>query len=176
MHTVEAIRPNLLCVQKKRSSQPLLLAFGERLRELRGLRSREEISRRLGALAAPLGGSTLAQYEKGQVWAPDAVVLWALSEIYRVPLTDLTRLLAANRQQPISVNWRDLHCHLPGVQIEPQSNGGSDVASPDQARLQQLAQELEDRDARLREVQAITRQLFRVAIGGKGRTTRKRTS
>jgi len=49
---------------------------------------------------ATLGGSTLAQYEKGTVWAPDPGVLWGLARIYRVPLEDLVKLLAANRANP----------------------------------------------------------------------------
>lgn len=77
----------------------LLPVLGKHLKDLRkGLRaSREQISIRLEALNAPLGGSTLAQYEKGTVWAPDPAVLWGLSVIYKVPLEDFVRLLLDDR-------------------------------------------------------------------------------
>jgi transcriptional regulator with XRE-family HTH domain len=85
---------------KKRSRMPTLAAFGARLRALRGRHSREAISIRLGELGVPLGGSTLAQYEKGLVWAPDAGVLWGLARIYGQDLAELIALLRANRNDP----------------------------------------------------------------------------
>jgi transcriptional regulator with XRE-family HTH domain len=70
------------------------------LTELRAGRSREQISLKLTEKGTPLGATTLLQYEKGAVWAPDAGVLWGLGQIYGVPLDDLVALLLANRQHP----------------------------------------------------------------------------
>jgi transcriptional regulator with XRE-family HTH domain len=101
LHNAQTIAANLLWVTKKRSRQPALRAFGKRLAGWRGSeRTREEISLPLTALGAPLGGSTLAQYEKGTVWAPDPCVLWALATIYRRPLEELIAMLLANRADP----------------------------------------------------------------------------
>jgi transcriptional regulator with XRE-family HTH domain len=92
------IPANLLPVQKKRSRNPELRAFGEWLQDLRGEMSRERVSQRLADKGATLGGSTLAQYEKGTVWAPDVGVLLALSEIYGVKFELLARAVDENRK------------------------------------------------------------------------------
>jgi hypothetical protein len=94
MHEIPA---NLLRVAKKRSRNPTLRAFGAWLEQLRGKQSRERISMRLSDRGASLGGSTLAQYEKGTVWAPDVVVLSGLAEIYGVSFEHLVRAVAMNR-------------------------------------------------------------------------------
>lgn len=93
---------------KKRSRNPTLRAFGERLTELRGTASREQISIKLEKLGVPLGGSTLAQYEKGAVWAPDPGVLMGLAKIYNEELQDLLTLLVASRADP-SATLSGLH-------------------------------------------------------------------
>lgn len=93
-------RRNLLAVMKKRSTKPPLKVFGRLLREARREATREQISKRLEKLGVPLGGSTLAQYEQGSVWAPDPGVLWGLSKIYRVALDDLILVLRENRARP----------------------------------------------------------------------------
>jgi len=87
-------------VSKKRSRLAELKAFGAKLKALRGGRSREQISLRLQTLGVTLDESTLVQYEKGTVWAPDAGVLWGLAVIYNQSLTDLIGLLLLNRQNP----------------------------------------------------------------------------
>lgn len=97
MHNAQVRAATLWGLVKKRSQQPTLKPFGEYLEGLRGKVSRERISLKLAALGVPLGGSTLAQYEKGAVWAPDACVLWGLSTIYRVPIEDLVNRLRENR-------------------------------------------------------------------------------
>jgi transcriptional regulator with XRE-family HTH domain len=84
---------------KKRSQKPALRAFGAWLQELRGEASRERISQKLAAKGVPLGGSTLAQYEKGAVWAPDAGVLWGLAQIYETDLDHDGGALAENRKR-----------------------------------------------------------------------------
>lgn len=103
MHNAQALATTLWEAVKKRSQQPTLESFGDYLEGLRGTVSREIISRRLAALGVPLGGSTLAQYEKGAVWAPDAGVLWGLGRIYRVPLEDLVNRLRANRVEALDL-------------------------------------------------------------------------
>lgn len=99
---------NLRVVSRKRatarSRMPQLQAFGAQLRAWRGERSREQISRKLAHLGVPLGGSTLAQYESGTVWAPDAGVLWGLAEIYGVELHAVISLLRANRANQVLCN------------------------------------------------------------------------
>jgi hypothetical protein len=87
--------------KKARSKNPLLLEFGRRLEELRGTRTREQVSVRLRELGVPLGGSTLAQYEGGSVWAPDPGVLWGLAQIYRVEHEDIVTLLRENRRRAL---------------------------------------------------------------------------
>lgn len=91
---------NLLTVQKKRSRNPELRALGQWLEELRGDLSRERISQLLAAKGVPFGGSTLAQYEKGTVWAPDVGVLLGLSRIYGVAFETLARAVTENRKHP----------------------------------------------------------------------------
>ena len=133
---------------KKRSDQPLLEAFGNRLFQLRSGRSREVISRRLKSLGVPLGGSTLGQYEKGGVWAPDAGVLWGLAKIYGVDLEELILLLRANRLSPSTVDPIELDLRVgldsaynalrerpapeghPSSEVLQQDRSDKDLASP----------------------------------------------
>jgi transcriptional regulator with XRE-family HTH domain len=109
--------------QKRRSKNPILRAFGERLTDLRGERSREQVSKRLRSLGVPLGGSTLAQYEKGTVWSPDPGVLWGLSEIYKVPMMELVNLLRVTRAHPTITDPNDLPRHELLGESAPQSGG-----------------------------------------------------
>jgi transcriptional regulator with XRE-family HTH domain len=95
MHEIPA---NLLTVVKKRSRNPELSAFGGWLETLRGGMSRERVSQRLSDKGVSLGGSTLAQYEKGTVWAPDVGVLQVLAHIYDVPFEQLARGVVENRK------------------------------------------------------------------------------
>jgi hypothetical protein len=91
---------NLFSVRKKRSRNPELRAFGEWLQTLRGQMSRERVSQRLADKGIKLGQSTLGQYEKGTVWAPDVGVLLGLSRIYSVSFETLARAVHANRDEP----------------------------------------------------------------------------
>lgn len=73
-------------------------SFGRQLTSLRGTRNRGGICR--GVMA--IGGirfdrSTLLQYERGTVGAPDPVAVYALAEIYGVAVADLIRCLVADR-------------------------------------------------------------------------------
>lgn len=112
-------------VAKRRSHNPELTAFGDWLRTLRGANSREAISLRLKALGVPLGASTLVQYEKGTVWAPDPGVLWGLCTIYRQPIDLALALLRANRAQPDVASASDLLRHA-GEYKSPSDLGGAD--------------------------------------------------
>ncbi len=130
----------------KRSNQPELTAFGEFLAGFRSARagrrrvSREQISRQLKNLGVPLGGSTLAQYEKGWVWAPDPGVLWGLSRIYETPVDEIIQALKANRSDPsLTVQkLRDLLRHAADQEQILHHTGGSDVPASAQSRLQKL--------------------------------------
>ena len=131
-------------MQKKRSRNPELVAFGSWLLELRGEMSRERVSQRLADKGVSLGGSTLAQYEKGTVWAPDVGVLLALSQIYEVSFELLARAVNENRKNArlekavlldLIRHDRDQSSDLPG--------GGSDgPAAAASARVQQRYDEL----------------------------------
>ena len=96
-HNAQAPPATLFWLPKKRSRNPVLMAFGAELLRLRGENSREWVSIQLERLGVPLGGSTLAQYEKGTVWAPDPGVLWGLSEIYGVRLSEIGRASCRER-------------------------------------------------------------------------------
>lgn len=152
---------------KKRSTKPPLVGFGERLEDLRNGVSREIISRKLEKLGAPIGGSTLAQYEKGAVWAPDAAVLWGLAYIYGVNFLDLVALLRENRRSPSSTykELRDLVRQTGDQASGPQ--GRSDAAA--QTRIQQLERELEAKDRFIAQTQEAALRLFSLyAAAAKG--------
>lgn len=55
-----------------------------------------------------LDRSTLLQYERGTVGAPDPIAVWALAETYGATVGDLIRLLITDRAQrpvsPVAVN------------------------------------------------------------------------
>lgn len=77
---------------------------------------------------------------------------------------------------PAYDRWRrDLLRQSPALPSAPQREG-SDVPASARARIQQLERENEAFKTRFREVQTITRQLFRIAVGRKTAPARKRTS
>jgi transcriptional regulator with XRE-family HTH domain len=79
--------------------------FGARLKALREAvkignkkRSQEHVANRLAVkYGLQLDRSTLSEYEKGTVMAPDAGVLWGLAQIYDVPVGELAQFLVAER-------------------------------------------------------------------------------
>lgn len=79
--------------------------FGARLKALRKAvkignkaRSQEYVTNRLAArYGLPLDRSTLSEYEKGTVMAPDAGTLWGLAQIYDVSVATLAECLVAER-------------------------------------------------------------------------------
>jgi transcriptional regulator with XRE-family HTH domain len=144
MHNAQPEAANLLWVTKKRSTNPQLKAFGRRLEELRNKVSREAISLRLEKLGVPLGGSTLAQYEKGNVWAPDPGVLWGLAQIYHVQLQELILLLRENRRHPEA----DV-IHVSDIQHREETGLAN-----------QLTSERERSQATLRVVEKVAHELF----------------
>jgi transcriptional regulator with XRE-family HTH domain len=165
LHNAKKERIRSATLAKKRSRNPELRAFGQRLTELRGAkRSRQQICNRLSDLKVPLDASSLFQYEAGTVWAPDAGVLWGLSEIYEVPLAELVALLRANRARPDAgrSEWRDLIRHETKVQRTlPPNPGESDV--PDQARIRELEDRLEEYE---RVMHAVIEQLVETTAAG----------
>jgi transcriptional regulator with XRE-family HTH domain len=138
-------------MQKKRSRNPTLRAFGSRLRELRGGLSREQVSRKLAHLGVPLGNSTLSQYEKGTVWAPDPGVLWGLAETYRVHVEDLIAVLRRNRLNVGVDDWRELFRDADAPSTAPSHKGGPDAAA--RARIRELEDSVREREAFIHQVQ-----------------------
>ncbi len=76
-------------------------AWGRQLTTLRQKRSLSTVLRKLRQLGIDnISRSTLYQYEKGQVTAPDPVVLWGLAQIYGIDVGQLIEALARNRRHP----------------------------------------------------------------------------
>lgn len=94
-------------VARKRA-KPELKAFGARLAERRGKRSRQEVSLALKTKGVSLDESTLHGYENGRVWSVDVTVMLGLSAVLGVPFNELTALLVANRANPDATDWVDL--------------------------------------------------------------------
>ena len=163
-------------MQKQRSRNPELKAFGAYLERLRGKRSRASISIQLEKLGVKLGGSTLAQYERGTVWAPDAGVLWGLSVIYRHPLHVFVSALLTNRADPdlIELHPRDLTRH--GAAATSSLSKGDTVA--DLAAATRTIEQLEHRLSALEgiatEAQSIATRLLKLAVRD-GETAEART-
>lgn len=144
MHSPIAVTcwPNM----KRRSNKPPLRAFGRLLLELRGKATREQVSIKLEKLFVPLGGSTLSQYERGFVWAPDAAVLWGLATTYGVKHEELVMLLRENRRHPQSApeDWRDLLRQSIDQISDPSRGSDAATLAADSARRLALAKELKD--------------------------------
>jgi transcriptional regulator with XRE-family HTH domain len=89
----EATRP------KKRERVVCCPRFGERLRQLRGDESRQDVCDAIKAHHNLfIDRSTLLQYERGTVKAPDPVILWALAQHYGVEdVGDLIVVLVKER-------------------------------------------------------------------------------
>lgn len=177
MHNAQAAAVNLFWMSHKRSRNPQLKAFGGWLAELRseGV-SRERISIRLRGLGVPLGGSTLAQYEKGTVWAPDPCVMWGLAKIYGVGIEKLVAGLRLNRENP-SIATRDLLRRVNEVvSASPAQQGASDVLAS--ARIRELEDRLFANEVIVQNARRLAGELM-ATTGAKGgealqRTTRRR--
>lgn len=154
---------NRLTAMARKRVKPDLEAFGLRLAELRGGRSRQAVSNALAAYGVSLDESTLHGYEKGRVWSVDVAVALGLARVFDVPFSELAALLIANRADADTTNWVDLLSHSNAYQsLLP--NGGADVpVSAAQARrLEQIEAEHEKK---LAEVEAVSRELFRIVRG-----------
>lgn len=175
MHSPDGRPGNLCWLSKKRSRNPQLQAFGAALAEMRGGSSREQISIKLANLGVPLGGSTLAQYEKGTVWAPDPGVLWGLATIYKEPLELLVAMLTTNRSDPTlqSFEGRDLIRHARTGQQAPHLKGGADV--PAEARVRELQGRIEDYERTLTDIRKVAGKLLTIAARGEKTRTAART-
>lgn len=101
----------------------------------------------------PLGGSTLAQYEKGTVWAPDPGVLWGLAQIYEQPVEVLILMLRANRANP-SLQSFDGH------EVQRHARTASTKAG---TAAHALEQRLVRDQAVGKEIEAVARQLLTIA-------------
>ena len=101
------------------ASRPVVVgAWGRHLAALRQRRSLSTVLRKLRQMGINnISRSTLYQYEKGQVSAPDPVVLLGLAQIYGVDVAILIEALAVNRRQP---DLEELPPPQPGaVVLEP---------------------------------------------------------
>jgi len=82
--------------ERKRSVA--LPKFGAQLRRLRGDQTRGDICRALETYGLKVDRSTLLQYERGTVKAPDPAILWALGRIYQqASIDDLLTIIAIER-------------------------------------------------------------------------------
>jgi transcriptional regulator with XRE-family HTH domain len=121
---------------RKRERPVVAPAFGAQLTALRERvegRSQEWVVRALASrFGLSFSRSTLSQYEKGTVLAPDAGILWGLAQIYDVPVMGLIQYLVAERSggkvtvpevtagvhtaQPLSAVSGDTHSSTPAWQ------------------------------------------------------------
>lgn len=149
-----------MALPQKRSGNPPLRAFGAWLESKRNAakKTREQISIKLGDLGVPLGGSTLAQYEHGRVWAPDPGVLWGLARIYNSSLDEVVALLRANRQRPDASadDW-------PALLRQAQDLG---APNPAHERIRELEDTVKLYETFLREARKLTEHLHAFASAG----------
>jgi hypothetical protein len=150
-------------VAKKRSRLPRLQAFGQRLRELRGDRSRQQISLKLQRLNADLDESSLFQYEAGTVWAPDVAALQGLCEIYGVQLSEMVSLLRANRAKTSATDWRDLLRHGSDQRSTSHQGGSGVSASDERTRILDLERKLKAYEVALDSLQDVQMRLAKIA-------------
>lgn len=72
--------------------------FGRQLTKLRGTKSRGEVVRALQRYGITVDRSTLLQYERGCVTAPDPAILWALGRYYGLDgIDELVAVLVMDR-------------------------------------------------------------------------------
>jgi transcriptional regulator with XRE-family HTH domain len=78
---------------------PSAQRWGTALAELRQTSklSAADVVKRLKALGIHVVRASIYAYEAGTVAAPDAGVVWALAQVYGVPVADLIRDLVADR-------------------------------------------------------------------------------
>jgi transcriptional regulator with XRE-family HTH domain len=82
----------------KRERPVVVPEFGNLLVDLRGKRSRGLVVRiLLDSYALKLDDTSLLQYERGTVAAPDPAILWALSRIYGADFEELISALVMER-------------------------------------------------------------------------------
>lgn len=90
---------------KSRHRPVVVPAFGAYLARLRGRSSRRArssrgaICKRLEQYGLTLDRSTLLQYERGTVTAPDPAILWGLSRLYHVPFDEMVLELVRERSK-----------------------------------------------------------------------------
>ena len=82
---------------KRRSRKAVTPTLGALLVQLRGRASRGAICTRLPQYGLSLNRSTLLQYERGTVLAPDPAILWGLSKVHHVKFDDLMEALLRDR-------------------------------------------------------------------------------
>jgi len=160
--------------------------FGSWLKLQRGSRSLEQIALQVRPLVQPVAlkvdRSLIQKIEQGRI--PSWPMLAALSRVYGVPIEETARRLTEALTFPGS---SDLLRHSGERTSKPhQAKGVSDVPASEHAtaaRIQQLERELaerteqlEAREAVIREVQGIARQLFAVALPDEDRQARKRAA
>lgn len=96
-----------------RGEQGPPMEYTDRMREARGTRGYEDVAASMRAYLAPaqwVTGSTVRRTELGAEEKADPVRLWAMSQVYEVPLEQLS---------PIAARWFE------GVTGPPQAPGGT---------------------------------------------------
>jgi len=141
---------------------PEIGQFFTGLRESKGWTQRqaEDIAERKKLTA--LTRQVLWRLEKGKVKNIDPKVLRALAELYQMSYVELVGRWTTHRYGVDIARARDLTRHE-GDQGSALPKGGSDVsASAAQARIQQLEQQLLDRDLFIAKTQEIAMRLYRL--------------
>lgn len=138
----------------------------ERLRHAAGLHNAAAFARDIGVSPGNLG-----DWEKGRYVDLRLSNLLRIAKKLKVSVDELLAGIDAEYE----VIRLDPTCHpsLAGWSLQ---RGSADVPASARARLQQLERENEAFKTRFREVQTVTRHLFRIAIGRETPAARKRKS
>lgn len=143
----------------RRATHPLT-AFGRLLADLRGAKSVQQVVNTMAGFPVdPIGTSqpTIAEYESGKVWSPDACVLWGLARAYGVSNEGLLAVLCRNRQDE-HLTLRDAERIMEAHYVGP---------SPQLARASLTAAS--------HKLSAVAAELLDIAtVGGPGKSARPR--
>lgn len=121
---------------------------------------------------AGVTATTLGQLERGTVWCPEAVLIRSLSEIYKKSYRELAASVVAAVTERMTREF-DLPRHEADQETEAPTLRGAYEAAAD--RVVELEKEIQERDARLSEVQDVASRLVQIAASAKGATARTRT-
>jgi transcriptional regulator with XRE-family HTH domain len=146
-------------------------AFGRNIKRLREACDPPMNGKELGE-AIGRDGPTISKWEAGKGGLPETPTLFRLAKNLKAPVEELLR----DVDEEYDAMLRDLPWQGTHSRSDPLKSGRADVPASARARIQQLERENETFKARFREVQTITRRLFRIAVGRKARKAPSRTS